>query len=281
MRAAPVGRIHNAGMIKDAAAGSTDLAQWQVLTLRPAGQSQALLAQLRQHGARANNLPLLRLRPAGPTGVRKTLDAVSADARWLFTSPASARFLATLAPHWLTGKGPIARAAARGAVFAPGHGTAQALRSLDVMSVVVPETRFDSEGLLALPALRAPLTGELVLVGAPGGRDLLRTELARRGLQITPLNVYRRAPARLPPEQWHLTLQTGHLALLVSSGRMLERLCEDAPAPTLDHLRRHALLVTTSQRLATQANDAGFPRTRLARAPADADLVDALRSAAT
>ncbi len=260
-------------------ATSTDLDGWQVFTLRPAGQARTLLARLRAQGARASNLPLLRLRPAAARPVLATLARSSADARWLFTSPASVRFTAALAPATLAADGAVARAARADRVFAPGRGTAQALGDHGIAPVAIPDTRFDSEGLLALPALAPPLRGELLLVGAPGGRELLLAELGRRGLRVTTVMVYRRVPAQVPAGHWRIDdPDSGRLALIASSAAMLERLREAAPEAVLGQLYARALVVVSSDRLAGLAHAQGFRRSVRAASPSDADLVDALRA---
>ena len=260
-------------------AANTDLDGWQVFTLRPAGQARALLTMLRRQGATAGNLPLLRLRPATGAPALATLALAPADAHWMFTSPASVRFTAALAPAALTSDGVVARAASGSRVFAPGRGTAEALNDLGIAPVTIPESRFDSEGLLALPALAPPLHGELLLVGAPGGRDLLREELGRRGLRVTPLTVYQRVPARVPARHWLIDQTLGtRLAVIVTSTAMLDRLCETAPATVLRQLQAHALIVVSSERLSERALARGFQRSVRAASPSNTDLVDALRA---
>lgn len=259
--------------------GSADLDGWLVFTLRPAGQAQGLSRRLRAHAARAINLPLLRLRPAGSGPALTTLTRGSADTRWLFTSPAAVRFTAALAPAALAPDGAVARSARADRVFAPGRGTAQALADHGITPVAIPETRFDSEGLLALPALAPPLQGELLLIGAPGGRDLLREQLSQRGLRVTPVTVYQRVPARVPARHWLIDASRyAHLAVILSSAAMLERLREAAPATALGHLHAHALLVVSSDRLAELAHAQGFRRCVRAASPSDRDLVDAVRA---
>ncbi len=276
----PVARVgDNGAMSGTPRAVSSDLDGCQVFTLRPAGQARSLLTRLRGHGAAAGNLPLLRLRAAAAAPALATLAQAGLDAGWLFTSPASVRFSGALAPAALAADGPVAAAARRGQVFAPGRGTAQALGDLGIAPVAIPENRFDSEGLLALPALAPPLHGELLLVGAPGGRDLLREELGRRGLRVTALTVYERVPALVPARHWHIDQSPGRrLALIVTSAAMLDRLCETAPATELGRLQAHALVVVSSERLRERALALGFRCSVRAASPSDTDLVDALRA---
>ena len=93
-------------------------------------------------------------------------------------------------------------------VFAPGPGTAEELSRLGVARVEMPESSFDSEGLLALPSLQAAAVKgkRIVIFRGNDGRELLREELVKRGATVDAITAYhRRAPA---------TAATGLLELL-------------------------------------------------------------------
>lgn len=79
-------------------------------------------------------------------------------------------------------------------VAAVGQGTANALQRLGFHNVIHPSVRFDSEGLLALPALRAGNVAgrEVVIFRGQGGRGLLARALEERGAHVTYAEVYRR-----------------------------------------------------------------------------------------
>ncbi len=77
--------------------------------------------------------------------------------------------------------------------FAPGPGTAQALFDVGIGNVRWPESRFDSEGLLALPEF-ADVRGKRVIVfRGDGGREHLADTLRMRGAQVEYVACYRRA----------------------------------------------------------------------------------------
>jgi uroporphyrinogen-III synthase len=262
-----------------AAIAPPPLAGWQVFTLRPAGQARELLAGLRRAGAQATNLALVRLRSADPAALAEPLARLAPAQAWLFTSPAAARSCARLAAglglDLFAPGGTLARAAARAAVFAPGPGTARTLAALGVSPVAVPVARLDSEGLLALPALTAPLHGTVVLVGAPGGRGLLERELAARGARVEPLHVYRRLAAVPSPRSLQALTECPRPMLLASSGEMLQRLCAVLAPDRLDRLRADGQLVVASARLQVQARDLGFDRSTVAGSAQPRALVEA------
>ncbi len=254
------------------------LAGWLVISLRPAGQARQLRTWLQGQGARLRNLPLLQLRarPIGPADRQ-----AAADARyWLFTSPASVRFAASRLPGQFSAGSALATAAAAGHVFAPGPGTATALAGYGIQPVAVPDDSYDSEGLLALPGLAAPLDGVLALVGAPHGRGLLAPALAGRGARVHQLHVYQRLPATLPARRL-ASLPTvsspgRRMAVIASSGQMLERLTAVLPARQWQHWREQVPLIVASQRLADLAGERGFTHTHVAGSAMTEDLQAAL-----
>lgn len=263
----------------DAGSAPAPLAGWQVFTLRPAGQARELLSALRRAGARADNLAVVRLRDADPQALADVLARVATAQAWLFTSPAAARSCARLAARLGVDLfelgGALARAAMRGALFAPGPGTARALARLGIAPVAVPASRLDSEGVLALPALAAPLRGSVVLVGAPGGRDLLARELAARGARVEPLHVYRRQPATPAARALQALADCPRPMLLASSGQMLERLCQVLAPEPLARVRARARLVVASERLRELARTLGFAVARVAGSAQPQALVEA------
>src|SRR5690606_35473490 len=128
-------------------------------------------------------------------GAETTMRAAMSARRVLFTSPAAVRHArridGELALGWYAPSGTLAACARNGGVFATGPGTAAALGHAGIDPVQIPATRFDSEGILALPARAAPVTGAFALVNAPDGLKLLETTLAERGADVFDVPVYR------------------------------------------------------------------------------------------
>ena len=147
----------------------------------------------------------------------------------------------------------------RAIVLAVGQGTARALRQHGVKQPLCP-ARQDSEGLLAHPALQALRQRRVALVGAPGGRGVLRHELAARGARLREVQVYRRVPPRL--DRRHVSALQAlprSARVLLSSQEALHNLCSLLPPPALARLCA-ATAVVSSERLAEAAGAAGFRR---------------------
>lgn len=240
-----------------------------VVITRPAGTAVALARRVRALGGEPMLLPGLSLRSiADEDAARAGLLAALGDELMVFTSPAAVRHAAALVPL---------RTAAT--VLAVGRGTARVLSLHGVDTPLVPLQQ-DSEGLLEHPALRELRGRRVALIGAPGGRGVLRQQLAARGAQLRELHVYRRVPPRLDRRHIDALLQLPASArVLLSSAEALQNLQQLLPPPAWAQLCA-ATAVVSSERLAAAAHAAGFSRIVLAASALSADLLEAALHAA-
>lgn len=231
---------------------------------RPAGTARALVRQVRALGGTPVLLPGLALRgPHDVAAVRAALCNGLADELVIFTSPAAVRHAAALAPL---------RTAAM--VLAVGRGTARALRRHGVLGALAPGQQ-DSEGLLGHPLLQDLRGHRVTLVGAPGGRGVLRVQLAARGARVHEVQVYRRVPPRLDRRHVTALLELPTSArVLLSSHEALQNLCRLLPLPALARLRATTAVVS-SERMAAAARTAGFNHVELAASAVSDDMLAA------
>lgn len=236
-----------------------------VVITRPAGTGSAMARQVRQHGGEPVLLPGLALRAIDDSAsTAQALAAAIDDDVLVFTSPAAVRFAAKLMPLNV-----------HGSVFAVGQGTARVLRRHGVREPLAPHQRQDSEGLLDHPALKDLHGRRVALIGAPGGRGVLRSELAARGAQLREVHVYRREAPRWQRHQLEAVANLpADARVLLSSAEALGYLQDGLPAQALAGLRR-AVAVASSERLAEAARAAGFTRVTMAASALAADLLKA------
>jgi len=251
---------------------STALHGWRVLVLRPPATRAPLLRALAAAGATPLALPALRLLAAADRDAAdRQLAAALRAPLVLFTSPAAVAFARRL-PAW---QPPVT-------AIALGSGTARALARAGSPGALQPP-RADSEGVLALPALRALHGGAVGLVTAPGGRGLLAAGLAARGIRVLRADVYRRLPARLDSRHRALLRclldAPGPRALLLTSAEALEHLL-GALAPEAPRLLPQLLVVAASERLQRLAVAHGAARVVRAASPSPPALLAALIAAA-
>lgn len=255
-------------MQRQAPVNKADLGGRIVVITRPTGTASALARRVRTLCGVPVLLPGLTLRGVADEATARTalLVVLQSDVL-IFTSPAAVRFAAALAS--------LQTAAT---VLAVGQGTARALRRHGVPAPLTP-LRQDSEGLLDHPALQRLHGRRVGLVGASGGRGLLREQLAARGARLHELHVYQRARPRLDRRHVDALLQLPASAqVLWSSAEALQNLQQLLPGAAWARLCA-ATAVVSSERLADAARAAGFSHiTRAASALAADLLVAAMRA---
>ncbi|NOT88317.1 MAG: uroporphyrinogen-III synthase [Lysobacter sp.] len=236
-----------------------------VVSLRPANDHAAMRRAAAAHGWRVAALSPWKIAVQTDTATRATLRAALAADIVIATSPAAVRAAVALS----------ALRARRGQLFcAVGSATAAALRRAGVADVLSPE-RMDSDGLLALSALRVVHGRTIGLLTAPGGRDLIAPTLRERGAQVQRADVYARERIALSPASLaRLRAFDGPLLLPVSSGEALQQVFEQAPTDIAVRLR-DARVLAASERLAALARTLGCDDVRIAAGPRPAQLLAA------
>ncbi|MEP7043876.1 MAG: uroporphyrinogen-III synthase [Dokdonella sp.] len=236
-----------------------------VVVTRPAGTARSLLASARARGATALALPGLALRATPtPSGARAQLLAAGQVDACVFSSPTAVRYAFRLLPSLQLPR----------RIFAIGGGSARALATQQLQAIV-PQGRSDSEGLLALPELTDVCGQRIVVVGAPGGRDLIAPALRLRGADVQEIHVYERAAPRLSRRHFDaLAHADDPLITLLSSAQALVHLVALLPTPLLARLRRQTLVVS-SERLVDIGRRNAFANIVRATSAMPADLLDA------
>lgn len=171
-------------------AAAHPLADLTVLVTRPAEQAGELVRLIEGAGGRALRFPAVEIAEPDDTAA---LNAVLRDLPrydWaIFISPnAVNKTFNLLKTH---GEWPP-----RVRVASIGKGSATALKHFGIADPLVPSGRFDSEGLLANPALHDVRGKRIVIFRGDGGREVLGDGLAARGAEVTYAECYRRIKPR-------------------------------------------------------------------------------------
>ena len=243
------------------------LARTTVLLARPVGHSETLARRIAAAGGDVVVLPTSSLRGCtDPQRARETLSRTGNAFAVIFISPTAVRHAWRLAPA--LGFGP------RTEVVAVGPSTARSL-ARHAIEAEVPEQRYDSEGVLALPLFATPRGKRVVLIGAPGGRGEIAASLARRGAIVEHAHVYARCLPRWRAS--HLAALREAVAprvLMVSSVDAVEALRKLMPAADFKRLLRDRAVVS-SDRDAKALRMAGMQRVVVAGSALPAALVAA------
>lgn len=159
----------------------------RVLVTRPAHQADGLAQLIEAAGGEAIRFPVVEiLEPEDSSALLRTIDRLDEFDMAIFISPNAVNkalnlILARrrLPPHL--------------ALACVGRGSAKELRHFGFENVIVPGGRFDSEALLALPALTEVRGKKIVIFRGDGGREVLGNTLTARGAQVEYAECYRRA----------------------------------------------------------------------------------------
>lgn len=165
-----------------------------VVITRPTGTAQALAAVLEREGAHPFVFPTLAIEEAPlASAAIAALENLHEFTLAIFVSAnAVEKGLAAAQRH-------RASWPAQTRVAGVGEATAQALSNAGFEEVIVPRERQDSDGLLALPALRTMKGHAVAIFRGEGGRERLREVLETRGARVEYVECYRRARPRIDP----------------------------------------------------------------------------------
>lgn len=251
--------------------GAAPLSGVGVLVTRPAAQAGTLCELIEQQGGTAFRFPVLEIiGPEDPQAVKhfsERLDAYD----WAFFVSANAVNMAL--PVILEKR--AWPQSLRVAVI--GKRSAEELHRFGLKADLLPESRYDSEGLLAMPAMRQVEGKRCVIFRGGGGRDFLATTLRERGAQVEYIEAYRRIRPQVDNsallEQWRAGMID---IVLVNSVESLQNLTEMLGSDGKSLLFVTPLLVV-SERLAVAARRLGFKKPVLvADSATDRAVMDAL-----
>jgi uroporphyrinogen-III synthase len=164
-----------------------------IVITRPAHQSADLAQRVTGAGGRVFPFPTIEIvEPENLAALDALIDRLDEFDLAIFASPnAVARAMASI----------TARRAlpAQLAIAAIGQASARALARYGVRGVIVPRHGFDSEALLALPALHDMRGKRVAIFRGTGGRELMAKTLAARGASVEYAECYRRVRAPSDP----------------------------------------------------------------------------------
>jgi uroporphyrinogen-III synthase len=243
-----------------------DLGGRGVLVSRPAAQADGLCRLIEAANGCAIRVPSIEIASAEDPREASAQLAQSWDLLY-FVSPNAVQHALALVPD---GSWPrVAR------IAAVGRATAQALSDAGRAPDLVPQQRFDSESLLAMPELADMRGRRVLIVRGDGGRTLLADTLRERGAEVAFAEVYRRLRPAFDPRPL-LSRWTDTVALITATSdevllNLMEMLGPEGRIPALA-----TPLVVVAQRTAQTALGLGFTRVEVAERAEDAAIVRAL-----
>ena len=239
-----------------------------VLVTRAEHQAKPLCEMIAGLGGVPIRLPAVEINgPADPGRVDQLLATLPYCDIAIFISPNAVQWgLKLLQPGGLPDNLLLA---------AVGRRTAKMLSESGHLVDIVPVDRFDSEALLATPAMNGIAGKRVLIFRGDGGRALLGDTLKQRGALVEYAEVYRRECPRVGsaglPQGW----QEGVDVVTVTSNDLLDNLLSMLGGSGLSWLQAIPLVVV-SERMVKHARALGCREVILAKGADEHSLANAL-----
>jgi uroporphyrinogen-III synthase len=158
-----------------------------VLVTRPDPAGSELCKAIQEAGDLAIFMPTIDFAPPADQGaLMRAIEAIGEQDVLIFISPRAVyESIPAIRRAW-----PQLPPAVT--IAAVGQGTAAALKKAGLISTVVPEDEWGSEGLLKLPVFQSLKGKKIAVIRGEGGRDWLEETLQKRGATVLPVIVYQR-----------------------------------------------------------------------------------------
>ena len=156
---------------------------------RPVEQAKKLNALIEQAGGTPILFPLIEITPLNDYRQFDAVISCIADFDWaiFISSNAVQNGMPKLVKHGITNNN-----LGNPKFAAIGPLTAAELQSFGVKDVLIPQGRFDSESLLAMPEMINVAGKKIMIIRGIGGRDVLAEILRERGATVTFAECYQR-----------------------------------------------------------------------------------------
>ena len=183
-----------------------------IVVTRPRDQAVGLTRRITELGGNVILFPLLEIAPAADASELNTLKQhLSTYDLLIFISPNAVKY----------GMNALGNVPNSVRVATVGQSSAMALHHLGIAQVIAPTERFDSEALLALPALQNVAGWKVAILRGNGGRELLGDTLKVRGARVHYVTCYERSKPALDADS---VLKACPHALNVTSSEALGNL---------------------------------------------------------
>ena len=242
-----------------------------ILVPRPAHQAQQIINKIELHGGVVFPFPVMEIVP--PQDITPALTLFQHLNRFdiaIFISANAAK----LGLEMMKREGTVPDTLKFAAV---GMATARALETAGYSADIIPESRFDSEGLLATPQLQNIGGKNILIIRGEGGREILANTLRERGGKVTYAEIYRRTIPDTDPSPVIDAWQTNKLhAAIVTSNQSLSNLIQMVGETGKSYLLKTPLILI-SERTREVAQESGFSgKLMLATPPSDDAILDTL-----
>lgn len=238
--------------------------QARIIITRPQAQADTLFNLLLAAGASPQLIPLLHITPA--MDIKKLHHALTClpevDGAFFISPTAIEQVCVHIRwPNTLP-------------VFVNGPGSAACAKRYGMRNIQLPHTTFDSEGILALPALQHITGKRFILFRGKGGRALLSDTLKQRGAEVELIETYQRLAPQLVATEWQLLRQSD--GIIITSSEAAKNLFAQAAENQLDCLQTRQYFVS-HPRIGVTLQQLGAHKVTQVHAPDDRMAADVVQ----
>ena len=242
---------------------AVNLAGLHVVVTRPQGQHESLCQLIDEAGGVSIHYPVLEIvdSPEQEPLVQQFQDLNEFDLIIFISPNAVSRSM-----NLINARGGLPEGLQTATV---GRGSGRELKQLLGRAPdIVPDTQFNSEGLLALPDMQQMAGKRVMIVRGEGGRELLAQTLRERGAEVEYAEVYRRARPEVDnSELMHAWARNEIDIIVVTSGEGLRNLYDMVGQLGRQWLRKTPILVI-NERLVQLAQELGLEQVPIIAAEA-------------
>jgi len=223
-----------------------DLADKQLLLIRPQRQEDQLLSMLENTGAQVTHIPVMNIESVGESQqIKSQILELDNFHKAIFVSGNAAE----LGLQWIDKYWPMYPVGIE--YFAVGERTAALLQEAD-LEVLHPSGRQNSEELLQFEQLQQLENQRVIIFRGVGGREILAETLTARGARVEYCELYRRV---IDSQQLALAQQQSTDCLIAHSGELIQAMGEAE-----DTGFANTTVVVPSERVAAVATALGYRR---------------------
>lgn len=242
-----------------------------MLVTRPAHQAGTLIRMIETAGGRAWHFPMVEIVGLDDPGKLSALiDRLDDFDFAIFISPNAVRHGLALVAARRTWPAQVR-------IAGVGPGTGQALADAGHDDVLLPRTRFSSEGLLERAEFTQVAGKNIVIFRGDGGRELLAAVLRERGARVEYAECYRRTRPIVDAAALRRLWGNAQVQVAIAASPDALRNLVAAVGPAGRAALLATPLIVVSPRLAEIARELGFAGPiQLARDAGDASLLAAV-----
>lgn len=243
-----------------------------VLVTRPSQQARPLATLIESHGGRAVLLPTIKIEAANSEALQTVIKQLGRFDIAIFISVNAVQqgldriaALQQSLPHQLT-------------LACIGPTSASALKKAGFETAIMPTEKFNSESLLAQPALQTVAGKRIVIFRGEGGRELLATRLRARGAEVEYAECYRRVLPQTDTQDVEQNWAAGGInVVVITSSEGLQNLLamlSDAGKQLL----ATTPIITISERTVLMAQKLGLNHVMVAVDSSDQAIIERLKA---